>query len=216
MTRLDPCLDALPDYSVLGIWNFPKNERRSLTVLETTSLHSSDDPGFFALEMLLRLAGLEVDVALLRSISNNGPIDVASILAYARKAELSARCIETRWIDLPKYALPGIIPLRNGSFSIVGSVAGEKVVVLHAGASRPSVLSEAQFTSLWDGRLLLIQRLSPVSASTLRISQAADTESSRSHAGSTRPRRIAPQARSRFWSLHDGRRRSVQSSSKIR
>ncbi|MDR6661797.1 HlyD family type I secretion periplasmic adaptor subunit [Tardiphaga sp. 37S4] len=140
-----------------------------MTVLETTSLHSSDDPGFFALEMLLRLAGLEVDVALLRSISNNGPVDVASILAYARKAELSARCIETRWIDLPKYALPGIIPLRNGSFSIVGSVAGEKVVVLHAGASRPSVLSEAQFTSLWDGRLLLIQRLSPVSASTLRI-----------------------------------------------
>jgi hemolysin D len=121
-----------------------------------TATHFVDDPGLFLLDILLRLRGLESDPDHIRRRFDGGSIGVPEMLAHAREADLSARCTLTDWDRLLKQPLPGIAPLRSGSFLLLGKVTGNEAIALAPGAERPSLISRAELESIWDGRLVLI------------------------------------------------------------
>jgi len=127
-----------------------------------SALRPASDPGLFALKMVLRLQGAEQVAMDLPATVDGGPIDVDGILDYAKRAGISARCIQTTWTDLATHHLPAIAPLRGGSFAILGRVEGDKAVVLRAEASRPTVMSKAEFTALWESCIVLVgERVAP-------------------------------------------------------
>ena len=84
------------------------------------------------------------------------------MIAYAKEAGLSARCSPTDWDRLTRQPLPGIAPLRNASYLLLGKVSGDEAVVLAPGAERPSLISRVELESLWDGRLVLITKHRPI------------------------------------------------------
>ena len=64
----------------------------------------------------------------------------------------------TDWDQLSKQPLPGIAPLRSGSFLLLGKVTGNEAIVLASGAERPTLISRTELESTWDGRLVLITK----------------------------------------------------------
>jgi hemolysin D len=126
--------------------------------MKQTATHFIDDPGLFILDILLRLRGLESDPDRVRQRFDGASVGVPEMLAYAKEADLSARCSRTDWDRLSKQPLPGIVPLRNGSFLLLGKVTGDEAIGLAPGAERPTVISRTELESLWDGRLVLITK----------------------------------------------------------
>jgi hemolysin D len=126
--------------------------------MKQTATHFVDDPGLFVLDILLRLRGLESDRDRIRQRFGGGSIGVPEMLAYAKEADLSARCSLTDWDQLSKQPLPGIAPLRSGSFVLLGKVTGSEAIGLAPGAERPTLISRTELESIWDGRLVLITK----------------------------------------------------------
>src|SRR4030088_1660715 len=106
----------------------PMHERR--TAMEATAKASTDDPGFFVLEILLRLLGIGVEPEQLRRQIGFPAVGVKEMVGYARNAGVAARCSKIAWERLPRCPLPAIAVLRNGSFLLLGRVTGETAVVL--------------------------------------------------------------------------------------
>jgi hemolysin D len=119
---------------------------------------SSSDPGLFVLEMLLRLRGHDVDAQILRRSVGDGLVDVSAMLRCADEFALAGRCFKTDWDALAAVPLPGIAVLRGGDFLLLGKVAEDQAIVLEPGAPRPTVMTRAQFESIWDGGVVLMQR----------------------------------------------------------
>jgi len=126
--------------------------------MRQTIVHHVDDPGIFVLDILLRLRGIQSDPERLRQRFDGASVGVPEMIVYAKEAGLSARCSLTDWDQLAKQPLPGIAPLRDASFLLLGKVSGDEAVVLAPGAERPSLISRAELESLWDRRLVLITR----------------------------------------------------------
>jgi len=132
--------------------------------METNAIHSTDDPGFFVLEILLRLLGIGTDPEQLRRDVGYRPVGVKEMVSYAGKAGLSARCSKSAWERLPSCPLPGIAVLRNGSFLLLGKVTGESAIVLAPRAVRPALMTRAEFEAVWDGRLVLMRKRGALAA----------------------------------------------------
>jgi len=126
--------------------------------MKRTATHFVDDPGLFVLDILLRLRGLESDPDRIRRRFGGGSIGVPEMLAYAKETDLSARCTLTDWDRLLKQPLPGIAPLRSGSFLLLGKVTGNEAIALAPGAERPTLISRTELESIWDRRLVLITK----------------------------------------------------------
>lgn len=138
--------------------------------METRVIKSKDDPGFFVLEILLRLLGVGSDPEQLRQTVGYGAVGVEEMVNYARKIDLAARCCNSNWEQLSRQPLPGIAALRNGSFLVLGKVTGETAIVLAPLAARPTLVTRADFESVWDGRLVLIKKQSANAIRWQRIS----------------------------------------------
>src|ERR1700738_1775417 len=143
--------------------------------MEANAKTSTDDPGFFVLEILLRLLGVGTDPDQLRRHVGYPAVGVKEMIGYARKAGLAARCSKSSWKKLPKHHLPGIAVLRNGSFLLLGKVTGETAIVLAPRAARPSLMTRAEFEAVWDNRLVLIRKRSVLAARLQRYRQASIT-----------------------------------------
>ncbi|HZT36111.1 MAG TPA: ABC transporter transmembrane domain-containing protein, partial [Nitrososphaera sp.] len=59
---------------------------------------------------------------------------------------------------LSKMPLPGIVPLRDGGFLLLGKAGEGMVLVQSPQTPRPQLMTQAEFEAVWDGRLLLIAR----------------------------------------------------------
>ncbi|WP_262047168.1 HlyD family type I secretion periplasmic adaptor subunit [Bradyrhizobium sp. Bra78] len=139
--------------------------------MKQTTAETFDDPGLFVLDLLLRLRGVDSSLDHIRQRSGYTPIDVPEMLAYARELNLSASCVLTDWDGLSASALPGILPIRSGSFLLLGKVHGYEAVVMTAGAARPSIISRYELESNWDGRLVVITHQRAITARLLRFSR---------------------------------------------
>ena len=133
---------------------------------------SIEDPGFYILSLLLRLIGAGVDTERPRRDAAS-PMGVKEMVRYARAAGLTARCAKLPWSRLAGGPLPAIAVLRNGSFLLLGKVAGDTAIVLAPAAERPTLMTQGQFEALWDGRLVFVKRRGALAAQVEQTREAA-------------------------------------------
>jgi subfamily B ATP-binding cassette protein HlyB/CyaB len=118
----------------------------------------SNDPGLTALTSLLRLHGMGVDPEQLRHRFGGIAIGVQEMLRYAKQTGLKARVCKTTYHRLSKMPLPGIAPLHDGGFLLLGKAGDGMVLVQSSQSPRPQLMTQAELEAVWDGRLILIAR----------------------------------------------------------
>jgi subfamily B ATP-binding cassette protein HlyB/CyaB len=123
-----------------------------------SDLSDSHDPGLVALTSLLRFHGIGVDPQHLRHRFGGIPIGVPEMLRYAKQTGLKARVCKTTYDRLTKMPLPGIVPLRDGGFLLLGKAGDGMVLVQSPQTPRPQLMTQAELEAAWDGRLILIAR----------------------------------------------------------
>jgi ATP-binding cassette, subfamily B, bacterial HlyB/CyaB len=116
------------------------------------------DSGLGALVMLLRFQGIGADADQIRHRFGGLSIGVAEMLRYAKELKLRARVLKSNWARLADTPLPAIAALKDGGFLVVGRVGGGKIIVQAPGTPTPQLMTEAEFTAQWDGRLVLMTR----------------------------------------------------------
>jgi subfamily B ATP-binding cassette protein HlyB/CyaB len=117
-----------------------------------------EDQGLVALVILLRYHGIGAGAEQIRHWCGQVPIGVTEMLRCAKEYGLKASVRTTNWTRLANMPLPGIVPLRDGSFLIVGKVNEDKLLIQRPLSSRPEVITRTDFESKWDGRLILMAR----------------------------------------------------------
>ena len=130
---------------------------------------SPAESGLGALVMLLRFQGVGADPDQIRHRFGGTSIGVAEMLRCAKDLGLKARVFTTNWKRLADTPLPGIAVLKDGSFLVIGRVGDGKIIVQAPTAPRPQLLSEEEFTALWDGRIVLMTRRAPLTDLTRRF-----------------------------------------------
>lgn len=121
------------------------------------------DPGLTVLEMLLRLHGIDAEPVQFVRRADNGAAGIPEIIRSARKIGLQARVAKTAWRRLATLPLPGIACLRDGRFILLGKASKTQVIVLAPDADRPSLMSQADFETVWDSRVIVIRKPSALS-----------------------------------------------------
>jgi subfamily B ATP-binding cassette protein HlyB/CyaB len=118
----------------------------------------ADDSALAAFVMLLRFHGIGAEAGQIRHRIGAAKIGVTEMLRCAKQLGLKARSRHTNWERLAQTPLPGIAPLRDGSFLIVGKVGDDKALVQRPSSPRPEAMTRAEFEARWDGRLVLMAR----------------------------------------------------------
>src|SRR5215475_222594 len=134
-----------------------------------TTSGSSDQRGLAALVMLLRLQGVSVDPGQIRHQLGTDAIGVPEMLRCANQLGLKARESKTRWDRLARTPLPGIAPLRDGGFLLLGRASDDKILVQAPGQPRPQLMTRAELEAVWDGRLVLMTRRAKLTDLTRRF-----------------------------------------------
>jgi ATP-binding cassette, subfamily B, bacterial HlyB/CyaB len=116
------------------------------------------DSGLVAFTSLLRFHGIGVDAQQLRHSFGGTEIGVTEMLQHAKRSGLKARVSTVKFERLAKMPLPGIACLRDGSFLLLGKAGDGMVLIQASQAVRPQLMTQAEFESQWDGRVVLIAR----------------------------------------------------------
>ena len=108
--------------------------------------------------MLLHLRGVAADAGQIRHRLGTDKIGAPEMLRCAKELGLKARAYRTEWSRLVKTPLPAVATLRDGRFMVVAKAAEDKVLVQPPLASRPALMTQAEFLAVWDGELILMAR----------------------------------------------------------
>ncbi|MBR1280223.1 type I secretion system permease/ATPase [Bradyrhizobium sp. AUGA SZCCT0283] len=122
--------------------------------LQNGNAHAADH-GLLALALFLRLHGVHAEPDQLRDRCGSSTIGIRALLRCARQFGVEVRSRTTHWTRLASLQLPGIASLRDGGFLLLGKVDDNGALVLHPTASRPRVMTRAEFEEIWDGGLIL-------------------------------------------------------------
>jgi hemolysin D len=133
---------------------------------------STDDPGFVVLDVMLRLHGIEPGAEQLGRWAACRPLGITEILHCARETDLGARVRKLTWKHLIEAPLPAIVVLRDGGFLLLGRVNSDQAVVVKPGASRPTLVTRAEFEAAWDGRLIVVKRRRAIAVRLRRLLRA--------------------------------------------
>lgn len=115
------------------------------------------DTGLAVFALILQFFEIPVDVKQLSHRYGNR-MGIPEMLRCAKDMKLKAKTIKSDWQRLTKSALPAIAELKDGSFLILGKIAGDKALIHDLGFGRPKAITREEFESLWNGRVLLITR----------------------------------------------------------
>ena len=115
------------------------------------------DTGVLCLLLLARFFGLPADGAQLRhQFGQSGqPLSDPDLLRAAKSLGLKPGFLTTEWARLAGTPLPAMAKRQDGHYVVVAKVEGEKVLVHDPREQRPSILTKAEFTTIWSGQLLL-------------------------------------------------------------
>src|SRR5262245_38655113 len=116
------------------------------------------DSGLVALTLLLRMQGVAVDAEQIRQRCGADAIGIPEMMCHAREVGLEARSITTDWKHLAGISLPAIAARRDGSFLLLGNIEEDSALIASSSSPRLEVIKRAEFESIWDGRLLLIEQ----------------------------------------------------------
>ena len=101
--------------------------------------------------------GLSADPGQIRhGLGHSRAVDAADLVRLGRAAGLKTRSLSSRPERLARVPLPGIAAMADGSFLILARADGERVLVLRPESERPSLMTRAEFETLWTGRLILM------------------------------------------------------------
>jgi subfamily B ATP-binding cassette protein HlyB/CyaB len=125
-------------------------------------------PGLDALIILLHLHGIAVDREQIRHRLGTDKIGTPEILRCARELDLKARACRSTWSRLARTPLPAIATGHSG-FMVLAKASEDKVLVQLPQASRPQLLTCAEFLEIWDGGLILMARRAGLSSLTRRF-----------------------------------------------
>ena len=118
------------------------------------------DQGLVVLTNLLHLHGIAADPAQIQHGFGGAPIGVQEMLRFAKQTGLKARVFKTSFARLEKTPLPGIAPLKDGGFILLGKAGDGKILVQSPLQPRPHLMSQAELEEIWDGRIVLVTRRS--------------------------------------------------------
>src|SRR5689334_7395249 len=130
---------------------------------------NSDQRGLTALVMLLRFQSVSIEPAQIRHQLGTDTIGVPEMLRCATQLGLKAHETRTRWDRLPRTALPGIAPLRDGGFLLLGKADEAKILVQAPDSPRARLMTRAELEAVWDGRLVLMTRRAKLTDLTRRF-----------------------------------------------
>lgn len=124
---------------------------------EDTVQASSGDPGLHAIVALLSLNGVGASADQVRH-QFGARIGVTEILRCAKGFGLKAKTVSTTWERLAGIPMPCIGVLRDGGFLLLGKAGDDKIIVQVPDASKPTMMTRAEFEAAWDGRTILIAK----------------------------------------------------------
>ena len=133
------------------------------------TIGNSDQRGLTALVRLLRFHSVSIEPAQIRHQLGTDTIGVPEMLRCATQLGLKARETRTRWDRLPRTALPGIAPLRDGGFLLLGKADEDKILVQAPDSPRARLMTRAELEAVWDGRLVLMTRRAKLTDLTRRF-----------------------------------------------
>ena len=120
------------------------------------------DTGLHSLVMLLRFFEVPADIEQIQhQYGESGKLfDADGLLRVAKKLNLKAKVINSKWDRLEKTVLPVIAEMNDGKFFILARVNTDegKILLQDCETSNPIVLTREKFEEKWSGRLLLITR----------------------------------------------------------
>jgi ATP-binding cassette, subfamily B, bacterial HlyB/CyaB len=122
--------------------------------IQNGNAHAADH-GLRALALFLRLHGVHAEPDQLRDRCGSSTVGIRALLRCARQFGVEVRSRTTQWTRLAGLQLPGIASLRDGGFLLLGKVDDNGALVLRPTASRPELMTRAEFEEIWDGRLIL-------------------------------------------------------------
>jgi subfamily B ATP-binding cassette protein HlyB/CyaB len=120
--------------------------------------NTPQDPGLYALLLLLRIHNVGADTEQIRHRFGGVPIGIPEMLRCAKDFGLKARARFITWERLASTPLPAIAARRDGGFLLIGKVSDDKVLVQSPFASRPELMTREQFQAACDGRIVLMTR----------------------------------------------------------
>src|SRR4029077_1034052 len=126
--------------------------RRTLVRTDTNSARPAD-PGLEALVTLLRFQGVAADPDQISHRLGATVIGVPEMLRCAKGLGLKARAHRTNWSRLTKTPFPAIAAQRDGGFLVLAKAGEDKVLLQSPQTQRPALITRAEFTAVWDGRL---------------------------------------------------------------
>jgi subfamily B ATP-binding cassette protein HlyB/CyaB len=143
---------------------FGKGQKVSTPAAVPFGEESEADPesGLGALVLLLGCHGIGADPAQIKHRLGVARVGVVEMLRCAKDLGLKASARATNWDRLARTPLPGIAVLKDGGFLIIGKVGDDKALVQYPSSPRPETLSREEFEAIWDGRLVLMARRSPL------------------------------------------------------
>ncbi len=106
-----------------------------------------DESGLGALVLLLNFHGIGADAAQIKHRLGVARVGVVDMLRCAKQLGLKASGRATRWDRLATTPLPGIAPLRDGGFLILGKVGDDQVLVQHPASPQPETMTRREFRS---------------------------------------------------------------------
>jgi len=115
------------------------------------------DRGLAALVVMARYHGFAVDPAQIAHQYGKS-LGTTDILRCAQHLGMRAREVTSNWDRLQRTALPAIAVHQSGAFFIAAKVSAHEVLVQNPASGETAILSPAEFSNVWTGRLILMTR----------------------------------------------------------
>ncbi len=118
------------------------------------------DSGVICLVRILRLLGMPGDPRQLRhQYAEPGKLMTANMLVRtAKRLDLKARTVTSRWDRLHKTPLPAIAEMQDGSFVVLAGAKDNAVLIQDPAVGAVEELDRQAFEARWSGRMVLIAR----------------------------------------------------------
>lgn len=129
------------------------------------------DTGLVCLVMMARLHNVAASPEQIQhEYSVDGkPLGRGEILLAARKLQLKAKLIKTKYERLIQTPLPAIACDKDGSFFIMGKVDKDKVLIQDPRQQRPIILTEQELNDRWTGELILMRSQASIASELTRF-----------------------------------------------
>lgn len=127
---------------------------------QDTTDKTFQDTGALCLVTLMRFLEMPADAEQLRhQFGEPGePMSAETLVRAAKRLDLKARIIKSRWKKLDGTPMPAIAELSDGRFILLGGLREGKLLVQDAASGQTAALDQSQFEELWTGRLILVTR----------------------------------------------------------